>query len=293
VYDIADGYFMPVVRNVPVFPDKDLSVGDTWTAPGEERHDFRKPYGIEKPYKIPFVAGYEYLGDRTFKGKAYPAFKVSYTLFYQPPVPETYTLSYPTQIMGYSNQVVYWGRDIGQPYAYEESFKIVIDFADGYTYEFNGTATAEVLESRVMDRKKTAQDVERAIKSLGIDSASVRQDDKGVTITLDNINFRADSSLLQDSEKDKLKKIAQILGAYKDRDVLVTGHTALAGTAEAQDKLSQERAQAVADYLIKLGARSAERVTVRGMGARVPVADNSSEEGMKKNRRVEITILEN
>ena len=40
-YDIGDEYFMPVVRNVPVFPDKDLQPGDTWTADGEEAHDCR------------------------------------------------------------------------------------------------------------------------------------------------------------------------------------------------------------------------------------------------------------
>jgi outer membrane protein OmpA-like peptidoglycan-associated protein len=57
--------------------------------------------------------------------------------------------------------------------------------------------------------------------------------------------------------------------------------------------LSERRARAAANFLLSIGARKAAQVTVRGMGAGSPVGDNSTEEGMRKNRRVEITILEN
>jgi outer membrane protein OmpA-like peptidoglycan-associated protein len=49
----------------------------------------------------------------------------------------------------------------------------------------------------------------------------------------------------------------------------------------------------VADYLIEKGVREADRIIVRGFGADNPVADNATPEGMRRNRRVEITILEN
>lgn len=45
-YDIGDEYFMPVVRDVPIFPDKDLKPGDTWTASGEEAHDLRRGFVV-------------------------------------------------------------------------------------------------------------------------------------------------------------------------------------------------------------------------------------------------------
>jgi len=95
------------------------------------------------------------------------------------------------------------------------------------------------------------------------------------------------------SEQAKLDQIAEILGRYGDRDILVGGHTALAGTEAGRQKLSEERAASVAAYLISKGARQTERVVVRGYGATKPVSDNSTEQGKKKNRRVEITILEN
>jgi outer membrane protein OmpA-like peptidoglycan-associated protein len=121
----------------------------------------------------------------------------------------------------------------------------------------------------------------------------VRVTDEGVAINLENVRFAADSAVLLPEEKAKLDKIAAILARYPDRDVLVTGHTALAGTPKERQTLSEERARAAADYLIAKKARPPERVVVKGYGATRPVAPNDSEEDMKKNRRVEITILEN
>jgi outer membrane protein OmpA-like peptidoglycan-associated protein len=58
-------------------------------------------------------------------------------------------------------------------------------------------------------------------------------------------------------------------------------------------QLSQERAGAVAGYFINNNVRNREHIMVRGWGSSKPIADNNTEEGKQKNRRVEITILEN
>jgi outer membrane protein OmpA-like peptidoglycan-associated protein len=284
---------MPVVRNVPVFPDRDLKPGDTWTALGEEKHDFRRSYGIPEPYRIPFTAGYEYLGNMTYEGVERPAFKAAYTLFYQPPRPSAYTKAYPAQIMGHSEQVVYWDAKAGQPAAYTETFKIIIEQSDGTTVEFTGSAEGKVIEAQLMDRDAVERKVKDEIARLGIGDANVRQDEKGVVISLENIQFLGDSSVLQPSEKEKLQKISQILSSFPDRDIMVTGHTALAATEERRQVFSEERARVVGDYLISTGVVTAERMTTRGMGAKQPLADNSTEAGMRRNRRVEIMILEN
>jgi outer membrane protein OmpA-like peptidoglycan-associated protein len=67
----------------------------------------------------------------------------------------------------------------------------------------------------------------------------------------------------------------------------------MAGTREARDRLSLERAEAVASYLIGRGVRSAGNIVTRGYGAERPVASNATDAGRQQNRRVEITILEN
>jgi hypothetical protein len=81
---ISEEYFMPVVRNVPFFPPGDIKPGDAWTAEGHEVHDFRDGFGIQDPYRIPFVADYSFLGSREWKGKQYPAVSVKYTIVLKP-----------------------------------------------------------------------------------------------------------------------------------------------------------------------------------------------------------------
>lgn len=290
-FTIAPEYYMPVVRNVPVFPEGDLAIGDSWSAPGEEVHDFRDNFGISEPYRIPFTANYRYLGKRPWAGKEYSAFSVSYRIFDEPrPVRGQVQ---PRRIMGASDQVVYWDSTLGQASAYEETFRMVFELTDGRTVEFRGRAKAEILEAEPMDRSRVADEIARDLARMGVADTTVSVAEEGVTISLEDIRFQPDSAILMRGETEKLDRIADILGKYIDRDILVSGHTALAGTVEGRQKLSVERASAVADYLIRRGARSEDRVVVRGYGAERPVADNRTEEGMRKNRRVEITILEN
>jgi outer membrane protein OmpA-like peptidoglycan-associated protein len=294
-YTIGEEYWMPVVRDVPIFPDKDLAVGETWTAEGEEVHDFRDGFGdgtgLAAPYRIPFTASYRYLGERTWKGKSYPVISVNYKIFHESQIAAVGVR--PIRVLGASDQMIYWDRELGQPAAYQESFRMIFELSDGNVLEFRGDAEAEVLDAQPMDRAKLAEEIAKDIDKLGIADATVRETDAGVAISLEDIKFRPDSAELLSGEKAKLDRIAQILGRYPDRDILVGGHTALAGTEEGRQKLSEERAAAVADYLVAKGARTSERVVVRGYGATNPLADNTSEEGKKRNRRVEITLLEN
>jgi outer membrane protein OmpA-like peptidoglycan-associated protein len=289
---IGDRYFMPVVRNVPVFPGRELKTGENWNAEGHEMHDFRTSLGIEKPYRIPFNARYVFLGEREWKGARYPAFSVSYRIDYDgPPVPGARV--WPRRIQGASDQTVYWDAARKREAGYHENFRIVMELSDGSTWEFRGSAESEVLEAEELQKEDTARDIAGALEELGITDASVRVTDEGVTISLENIQFPAESAALLDSEKTKLDKIAEILRGYPGRDILVSGHTALSGTAAGRQKLSLERAAAVSDYFIGRGVRDSSQIVVRGHGAGRPLAPNNTEESMKKNRRVEITILEN
>jgi outer membrane protein OmpA-like peptidoglycan-associated protein len=288
---IDSRYFMPVVRDVPVFPGRDLKPGDTWTAPGHEMHDFRDSFGIAEPYRIPFEANYRYLGTRIWKGVEYPAFSVSYRISNQPPAVRGRL--WPRRITGASDQIVYWESRIGQARAYEESFRMIFELSDGTIVEYRGTAQAEILESPEMDKEGIAGEIAGDLKRMGVEDARVRVDQEGVTISLEDIRFEAESAILRPGEQAKLDKIAEILSRYPGRDILVGGHTALAGTESGRQTLSTQRAATVADYLIGKEVRSSDRVVVRGYGAERPVADNRTEAGMARNRRVEITILEN
>ena len=73
---------------------------------------------------------------------------------------------------------------------------------------------------------------------------------------------------------------------------MIIGHTTDKGTEKGRLKLSIERAKVIADYLIDQEAINLLKSSFGGKGGKQPIADNTTEEGMKKNRRVEIFILE-
>jgi len=288
---IDNQYYMPVVRNVPVFPDKNLEILEKWRAEGHEVHDFRDSFGIEEPYRIPFIANYTYLGEREWKGRNYPAFSIEYKIASRPPAVNGRV--FPVRIMGDFDQIVYWDHKLGQAAAYEEKFNISFEMSNRITIVFRGNATAEIIESEHMDKEEIAAGIIDEISRLDIPDVDVRVVEEGIAISLENIGFYPDSSKLLPGELKKIDRIAEILLQYSDRDIMIAGHTALAGTREGRMTLSVERAQAVADYLLSKKVRAADRMVIRGFGAEKPIADNSTQEGMSKNRRVEIILLEN
>ena len=288
---IDEKFFMPVVRNIPVLPERALRPGDSWFYHGHEVHDFRDSFGIPEPYRIPFTAFYTFLGERPWNGVMYPAFSVRYTIFTSPPAVRG--RMYPRRIVAETDMVVFWDPDFGQPVAYTQTFNFIFELSTGDTIEFRGTAEAEIIESEQMDRERIAGEIAGVISSLNMEGVTVRVADEGVVISLDNIQFYADTDIMLPGELEKLDTIVEILRKYQERDILVGGHTALAGTAEGRQRLSVARAAAVADFIIARNARAPDRVVVRGYGAERPVADNATEEGRRRNRRVEIIILEN
>ncbi len=291
-YDIGDAYFMPVVRNVPVFPAKDLKPGDTWTADGEEAHDLRRGFDMPSPFKVPFTVKYKYIGPETVNGKTLHKISAQYTMdFTNRNIPVDRTMDYPYYTQGFSKQTIYFDNELGGIDHYSEEFRIIIVTAYGTEAVFEGTAKAEVTSQNKAVKETKIEEVAEKIKDLGIENTEVTETDKGITISIENIQFKADSAFLMDSEKLKLRKIATILQQYPDNDLLVSGHTALAGSEKARQELSEKRAQAVAAYLVELGIKDAYHIFSKGFGAEQPIAENTTEAGRARNRRVEITIL--
>jgi outer membrane protein OmpA-like peptidoglycan-associated protein len=142
-------------------------------------------------------------------------------------------------------------------------------------------------------REDLVTEINTVIEEQQIAGVTAETTDEGVMIRLSDIQFRGDSAELTDSEKLKLQEIANILRNIPEIEIRVEGHTARAKTVRGQFELSRQRAQAVASYLVSLGAVDASHVTVVGHGAEKPIADNATPEGMAANRRVEIIILEN
>ncbi|MCR4580431.1 MAG: OmpA family protein [Treponema sp.] len=120
---------------------------------------------------------------------------------------------------------------------------------------------------------------------------TVDNTEAGIRLTMQNLQFKADSSELLAGEEIRLSQIAEILKVAEGANFLIEGHTASTGYEEGEMKLSLERAESIAKALSQKGIDSS-RFICKGSGGKKPVADNKSPEGKARNRRVEITILE-
>ncbi len=110
-----------------------------------------------------------------------------------------------------------------------------------------------------------------------------------VVILREKILFDTDKYSLKPGAQDNLVKIGTVLQKYPDFDIDAEGHTDSTGSENYNQWLSEKRAGAVADFLIKNGLGPA-RIHASGMGEMRPVATNETAEGRQQNRRVELHI---
>ncbi len=299
-FEISDEYFMPIVRDIPIFPQKAVKIGDTWQENGYEAEDFRRNYNIPNPVKVPFTAQYTYVKDEektdeNGNKRTLSVISAKYSLMFENPISDDYIVNMatdpPVSTMGYSNRTIWFDNERGQIDHYVEDFRIVIETFTGNTAIFRGRTTTEVTEYKPSATDENLKLVQDEVKSLGLSDVSVEKSDKGLRISLQNIQFEPDSANLIPSERAKIREIAKILRKFPN-DILVSGHTASAGDELSCQELSEERADAVARYIENLGVRTRTHIFTEGFGSRQPVGDNETEEGRAKNRRVELTILD-
>lgn len=112
---------------------------------------------------------------------------------------------------------------------------------------------------------------------------------KDYNLILTGIVFDAGSAVLKQESKPVLERLAALMKEYPQLKVEISGYTDNTGSAIENMDISQRRAKAVCDFLIKSGVESF-RLSYFGYGSQNPIADNSTPEGRKKNRRIEFKI---
>lgn len=116
-----------------------------------------------------------------------------------------------------------------------------------------------------------------------------REQDKIYVSLGSDVLFESGQATLQPGARAKLRELADVMARYPQTTVTIVGHTDSRGSAELNDRLSRERAQAVADELTAYGV-APDRIVTRGAGASQPIASNATPEGRQQNRRVDITV---
>ena len=147
-------------------------------------------------------------------------------------------------------------------------------------------------KEEVLTGEALVDNVAAIFEEQGLTEATVELTNEGIKITFLNIQFMPDSAVLHESERWKIQETANVLRRIPNVRVQVSGHTALAGSAESMLRVSRERAENIASFLVVLGSVKSENITTMGYGATRPIASNATPEGMAANRRIEIMILE-
>jgi len=122
---------------------------------------------------------------------------------------------------------------------------------------------------------------------LNIDLEKAKQ---GTIAVLENIFFEVDKYDLKEKSTTELQKIKRFLVENPDVRVEISGHTDNTGSPVHNQELSEKRAQSVYSYLVAQGL-NVERLTTKGYGSHQPIADNETESGRQKNRRIEFKII--
>ena len=106
-----------------------------------------------------------------------------------------------------------------------------------------------------------------------------------------HVLFAFDKSILTEADVTELQKAVTFVKKYPGAKIRLDGYTDSIGTDAYNIKLSERRAEAVKNYLIKEAGIDSSNISAVGHGKADPVADNKTAEGRAKNRRVEVSIL--
>lgn len=155
---------------------------------------------------------------------------------------------------------------------------------DRFDWESHGRGRGTDLGERVENR---AGNWDRA----GMRAYNFRQTSEGARMTMqEDVLFATDSDVLRPAAVDRLRPLAGYLRANPGVRVAIDGHTDSRGTDAHNQDLSERRAQSVREALDDMGVTGA-RFRVQGHGESNPTATNATAEGMRLNRRVEVTLL--
>ena len=141
-------------------------------------------------------------------------------------------------------------------------------------------------EQSEIDNSLTAS--QAAIDNLGQDPDPR---DVARALSLQVVNFEVDKAVIPEVNKPLLNNTVKIMQQVPNMKLMIIGHTDKTADAAYNMKLSQERAQAMKDYLVAQGADPSKLMT-KGMGETDPIADNATDQGRFRNRRIEFVVYD-
>lgn len=143
---------------------------------------------------------------------------------------------------------------------------------------------------RYMDEQQAALEDQLRQEQAANEIQISRLADNSLKLNLSSeVSFDFDSAMIRRDFRDSLNKVANVLADYPSTAVHIIGHTDSVGSEQYNNQLSVRRASSVQGYLTTQGVRS-DRTRTKGYGEVMPIANNASDAGRQRNRRVEIYL---
>lgn len=166
-----------------------------------------------------------------------------------------------------------------------ETGQYYLELPLGKEYTLNASAKGFFPVYEIIDIKNEKANI-KILKDLYLAPLVI-----GEHIRINNIFFEHNSFVLKPESYHDLQKVADLLKEYTQMKIEIGGHTDSWGSNSLNQKLSEDRAKSVQEYIVSQGI-SADRVTYKGYGEENPIESNRTEKGRSQNRRVEFTIVE-
>jgi len=161
-------------------------------------------------------------------------------------------------------------------------YKIVLPYGKNYGYRAVAQGFYAVSENLDVTDLKEYKEIERNLYLAPIEVNEV--------VRLNNIFFEFGKATLKSESFSELNRVVKLMSENPSIELEISGHTDNVGSDADNLKLSQDRAQAVVDYLTQNGVKSG-RISAKGYGESMPAGTNDTDEGKQFNRRVEFKIL--
>lgn len=143
---------------------------------------------------------------------------------------------------------------------------------------------AATARQRALSAEERTNDLEAQMRDL-----NAKQTDRGMVMTMGDVLFDTDHAQLKSGGERSVGKLADFMNRYPERQVLIEGFTDSTGSDSHNQDLSERRAEAVRDSLLRRGIGS-QRLSTLGHGEENPIANNGTASGRQMNRRVEVLL---
>lgn len=287
-FEVPSRYFMPNVRHIPTFLDKEVKLTESWSS---EAIEIIK---VNNAPNITMALSSDYLfANIETNSKGDRNAIIQYHIMTDKDLLQAglSRQGYPQRIYGFNYGTFLWDMEKNIPISQSERYQILFGYGkelsySSLQYKMNIISVYKIYDS--ISKEEEDKERKKLEDDLG-DNITVDSVPEGLVLRLGEILFDTDSYNLKSESKKTIENIIKAIKEnYPDREIIVQGHTDNTGSENYNKTLSEKRAKTVADYI--LPNLNHDKLSYSGFADKEPIAPNDTAEGRRKNRRVDIII---